>query len=467
MRLDFKGKKATVVGLGLEGIDLVRYLTGQGAIVTVSDSRPEEALKKQLAQIRGLTVDLRLGGNGREDFEGADAIFLSQSVPLDLPALDEARKRGVPVLSQMGLFFNLCPGPVVGITGSSGKTTTTALVGAIFAAAGRQHLVGGNIGRPLLSELDSLTPEAWAILEISHTQLQTLGKSPHIACVTNVTPNHLDRFTWDEYLDLKANIMRHQSGGDYVVLGYDDPEARGFSEKAKGRLVFFTTGPDLPDGGVLVEGGWAIWRWEGRDQPVLPLSLIKLRGEHNVQNVLAATAVACLAGIEARAIADAVASFLGVPHRLELVAALEGVSYYNDSIATTPERTIAGLHSFTEPVVLLLGGRDKHLPLDRLAQETCRKCRGVIFFGEAGGLLSEAIDNYARRWPLAQRPLTARVATLADAVHAAWEMARPGDVVLLSPACTSFDAYNNFEERGEEFRALISGLEEEVRPSPR
>ncbi|MFQ5878617.1 MAG: UDP-N-acetylmuramoyl-L-alanine--D-glutamate ligase [Dehalococcoidia bacterium] len=465
-RLGLTGKKVTVVGLGIEGVDLVQFLARQGAQVTVSDAKAAHHLAPRLAQIADVPARLCLGANDPQDIASADAVFLSQSVPLDLPGLEAARRRGAPISSQMRLFLELCPGPVVGITGSSGKTTTTALAGAIFAAASRRHLVGGNIGRPLLAQLDQLSPDTWVVLEISHTQLQLSHRSPHIACVTNVTPNHLDQFSWEEYKQLKANILRHQGPQDYAILGYDDREARALARQTQGEALFFTTGSELPGDGVLVRDGWAVWRRHGRETPRFAASSLRLRGQHNLQNALAATAIASLCGIGPATVAGAVADFAGVPHRLEQVATVDGVAYYNDSIATTPERTLAGLRSFDEPAVLLLGGRDKHLPLHHLAREACRRCRGVVFFGEAGDLLAAAVTGYAQRWPPDRRPQFERFGTLAQAVQAAHHMAQPGDVVLLSPACTSFDAYNNFEERGDEFRCLVAQLQREVQPSP-
>ncbi len=455
---DFRGKRVTVVGLGIEGVDLARYLVGKGALVTVSDSRPAERLAPRLRDLDGLPVILSLGRNDPADTITADHVFVSQGVPLDLPALSAARDRGVPLDSMMRLFLDLCPGPVVGITGSSGKTTVTSLVGAIFAAAGKEHVVGGNIGVGLLSLLDDIGPETWVVLEISHTQLELTAKSPHVACVLNVTPNHLDRYSWESYVDLKRNILRHQTADDVAVLGYDNEVSRSLAADASGRVVFFSDGADVPGPAALLRDDMIIWRDGMKDTPVLSVGEIPLRGRHNVANVLAATAVASACGIAADAIATAVRGFKAVPHRLEFVAAVDGVAYYNDSIATTPERTLAGVRSFQEPIVLLLGGREKHLPLDEMFREVCGRCRALVFFGEARETLVAAARAACYAIDQEKRPDLQVVDTLDDAVPVAQATARPGDVVLLSPACTSFDAYDNFEERGEHFRRLVTAM---------
>jgi UDP-N-acetylmuramoylalanine--D-glutamate ligase len=455
---DFRGKRVTVVGLGIEGVDLARYLVGKGALVTVSDSRPAERLTPRLQDLDGLPVSLSLGRNDPADTITADHVFVSQGVPLDIPALSAARDRGVPLDSMMRLFLDLCPGPVVGITGSSGKTTVTSLVGAIFAAAGKEHVVGGNIGVGLLSLLDDIGPETWVVLEISHTQLTLTAKSPHVACVLNVTPNHLDRYSWESYVDLKRNVLRYQTKDDVAVLGYDNAVSRSLASDTRGKVVFFSDGADTTAPAALLRGDMIIWRDRVKDTPVLSVDDIPLRGRHNVANVLAATAVASACGIPADAIATAVRGFKAVPHRLEFVAEVDGVAYYNDSIATTPERTLAGVRSFREPLVLLLGGREKHLPLDDMFREVCGRCRALVFFGEARETLVAAAKAACDAFDQNKRPDLHVVDTLDDAVPVAQATARPGDVVLLSPACTSFDAYDNFEERGEHFRRLVTAM---------
>lgn len=456
---DFRGKKVTVVGLGIEGVDLVRYLAAQGAQVTGSDARTAEQLAHRLQELDGVPVRLSLGQNAIADTESADAVFVSQGVPLDIPALRAARESGVPISSMTRLFLELCPGPVVGITGSSGKTTTTGLVGAMFAAAGRPHAVGGNIGLGLLGLLDGLAPETWVIAEISHTQLELTDRSPHVACVLNVTPNHLDRYAWDDYVALKRRILAYQGAGDLAVLNHENEVTRRMADDARGEVLFFALESEPPGDGAFLRDGSVVCRRGGRETAVLAASDVPLRGRHNLGNVVAATAVGAACGLPAPAMASAVRAFRPVPHRLEHVADVKGVTYYNDSIATTPERTLAGLRSFDEPLVLLLGGREKHLPLAEMASDACRRCRAVVVFGEAAPVLESALRDAANDLEAARRPQLLRVATLADAVAAADGVARPGDVVLLSPACTSFDAFENFEQRGEEFRRLVRALQ--------
>jgi UDP-N-acetylmuramoylalanine--D-glutamate ligase len=449
----FAGMRVTVIGLGIEGQDLVQYFAARGAIVTVSDAKPEKTLERQLEAIAGLPVRLSLGENRAEVVDGADLVAVSQGAPLSLPPIARAIAGGIPLTSRTQLFLERCPGIVVGISGSSGKTTTTSLVGSIFAMSGRNYVVGGNIGGPLLSRLDGIDEDTWVILEVSHTQLTMTRQSPHIACLTNVTPNHLDHFTWDEYVGLKRHLIAYQTSDDRVILNLDNEITRGFGADARARPFYFSTRGEIPGDGAFLRGGQIFWREAGIESEVLPVTSIPLRGHHNVENAVCATAVAGACGIPAEVIAKAICGFQAVPHRLELVREVNGVSYFNDSIATTPERTLAGLRSFEQPVVLLLGGRDKHLPLEELATEAATRCRAVVCFGEAADLLARACRAAHPNGTC--DPFIRSVPGLREAVELASTLAQAGDVVLLSPACTSFDAYDNFEERGIEFRALV------------
>jgi UDP-N-acetylmuramoylalanine--D-glutamate ligase len=459
--LELEDRSVGVVGLGIEGVDLARFLCRRNADVTISDSKTAEQLATRLDDIRDLSVHLSLGSDIGDDLAQAEMVFVSQGVPLDLPGLRDLRDRGTPILSMTSLFLELCPGPIVGITGSSGKTTTTALVGAMFEADERPSFVGGNIGIGLLDRLSDIRPYTWSILEMSHTQLQLVDRSPHIAAILNITPNHLDRFAWDEYRELKANIIRYQTPRDIAILGYDDPECRALEQLTPANVRCFSMSTDIPGDGVFVRDGRAVMRLGRATEMLFPLAEVRLRGKHNQLNAVAAAAIAIACGISTEAIACAVETFRGVPHRLELVAEIDGVSYYNDSIATTPERTVAGIRSFEEPVVLLLGGREKNLPLEELIQESNARCRSVIVFGEAAAHIEAAFRAEGATVPVI------RVDSLGEAADAARGAARPGDVVLLSPACTSYDAYENFERRGEHFSSLVRESIKEVEPSLR
>ena len=453
LEFDFTHKRVTVVGLGVEGVDMVRFLSRHHAEVTVSDSRPRERLAERLRDVERLGVNLSLGTNDATAIAEAEALFVSQVEPLDLPPLQTARDQGVQIISMVGLFFELCPGPIVGITGSSGKSTTTMLVNEMLKADDRDIFVGGNIGVGLLDHLDDIRPYTWSVLEVSHTQLQLVERSPHVAAVLNITPNHLDRFDWDDYRALKARILAFQEAGDIAVLGYDNAETRSLAEQVHGRLVWFSMSDTAPGDAVFVRDGTAVRRWNGNEQPLFALDDVRLRGEHNRENAIAAAAIALACGASPAAVAIGLRSFAGIEHRLEFVAEAGGVSYYNDSIATTPERTLAGIRSFDQPIVLLLGGRDKELPLEALAAEAQERCRATVLFGEAAGKLQDALAA-------AGNLQTVRVETLEEAVQAAAGLAQTGDVVLMSPACTSYDAYDNFEQRGNHFRRLVSGLHE-------
>jgi UDP-N-acetylmuramoylalanine--D-glutamate ligase len=319
--------------------------------------------------------------------------------------------------------------------------------------------MGGNIGVGLLDRLEDLRPYTRSVLEISHTQLQLVDRSPHVAAILNITPNHLDRFSWEDYVALKARIIEFQEADDIAVLGYDNQETRKLEAKVRGRLLWFSMTDSIPGDGVFVREGRAIARVNGTEQPLFLLEDVSLRGRHNQENAVAAAAIGLASGASPAAITMAVRGFSGVEHRLEFVAEVAGAAYYNDSIATTPERTLAGIRSFSEPIVLLLGGRDKHLPLDELAVEAHKRCRTVVLFGESAGKLEEALQAAG------SSAAVVRVETLEEAVAAAGEAAQPGDVVLLSPACTSYDAYDNFEQRGEHFSRLVRRLAVESGPS--
>lgn len=455
--MPYENQRVTIFGLGREGTALARFLVQHGAKVTVTDIKEAEALRDPIDELRGFPVHYMLGGHPKESLE-ADAIFVSPGVPQELPILAEARRRGIPLSSETALFFELCRAPIIGITGSSGKTTTTSLVGEIMEAEGYRTFVGGNIGSPLINLVEQIEPSDKVVMELSSFQLEVLHRSPHIAAVLNLSPNHLDRHaSLEDYLSAKANIVRFQSHHDYAILNADQPLTRELMSTCSGRVVPFSREQELDEGAFLTEGRISL-RWGGRESEVCHVSDVRLLGQHNLENVLAACAVAIVAGAGTDAMRRAVTSFTGVEHRLELVEEIAGVRYYDDSIATSPDRAMAALNSFAEPIVLLAGGREKHLPLEELARLIVRKAKSLILFGESALLLKEAVVE-AQREEGGQTIPIYRSSSLADAVQTAARMAKAGDIVLLSPACTSFDMYRDFAARGEHFKTLVRELQ--------
>jgi UDP-N-acetylmuramoylalanine--D-glutamate ligase len=456
--LDARGKRALVYSLGLEGQDLASWLIREGAAsVVISDTRSQAQLEAAGA-VAPPGVDRVLTGRPFLDPAGFDLLAVSQSVLRYDPALKRARELGIAITSQMRLFLQLCPGRVVGITGSSGKSTTTALLGRMAAEAGIDHVVGGNIGQSMLAKLPAIRPETTVILEISHTQLQYTDRSPAIAAVTNVTPNHLDQFTWDEYVGLKRSILTHQTTDDLAVLNADDATSVALVPSVAGRLARTSIRGAIDGDGAWLENGAIRCRRGRRERVVLRQEKIRLRGEHNLANVVMAAALADALQLPDDAIARAAERFTGVAHRLEVVGRTGGVIWVDDSIATSPERTMAGLRAFNEPVVLLLGGREKHLPLDGLQALARERCHAIVCFGEAGPLFFDAMRRSVEICQLA--------ADLPAAVATAAEVARSGDVVLLSPGGTSFDVYPNFEARGRAFCEAVRRLPRFVEEVP-
>ncbi|MGA9348878.1 MAG: UDP-N-acetylmuramoyl-L-alanine--D-glutamate ligase [Anaerolineae bacterium] len=457
----FKGKRVTIIGLAREGTALARFLAEQGAIVTVSDLKKEEELQENVARLKGLPIRFVLGGHPGEILTQTDVLFLSPGVPLEAPILTEARRRGIPISSETKLFTELCPAPIIGITGSSGKTTTVSLVGRMLKASGFRTWVGGNIGQPLIGHLGKIEPTDKVVMELSSFQLEIMEWSPAIAAILNITPNHLDRHpSMEAYTEAKLNILRFQQPGDVAVLGYDLIKDHGSRiTHHESRVLSFSLSEEVEQGAFLRDGD-IILRLGDTEQPVCPVDKVKLLGRHNLENVLAACVIAAVAGASRQAMANVATTFEGVEHRLELVREIGGVRYYNDSIATSPERTVAALRSFDQPIVLLAGGRDKHLPWDEMARLTLQKARRLILFGEAAPIIEEAIrvSSLEFRVPMDLGRLVHRCQSLDEAVEVAAEEAKPGDVVLLSPGGTSFDAFRDFVKRGERFRQLVKAL---------
>lgn len=452
---DWTGKRVLILGAARQGLAAARWLARHGAVVTLNDRRPESQMSAAREALAGLSVTWVLGGHPLEILDAADVLCISGGVPLENPLVAEAMRRGLPLTNDTQIFMEVVPCRTAGVTGSAGKTTTTTLVGLMAKASlGKHAHVGGNIGDPLLNHVDEMTPDDLAILEISSFQLEQMTISPHIAAVLNITPNHLDRHgTMEAYTAAKKRILDFQSGEDVAILGRDDPGAWKLRFDACSKVISFglSSLPAGMDGTYLAEGILHL-RHRGVDIPLLRADRLHLRGEHNLLNVLAAFAIGDAAGLNLDAMLEAADSFLGVPHRLELVRERAGVKWYNDSIATAPERTMAAIRSFSEPIVLLLGGRDKNLPWGDLAELVRQRVGRVVLFGEAAEKIRAALEQAGGPGTLEQYK------SLEEAVRAAARLARPGDVVLLSPGGTSFDEFRDFEERGEAYRKWVSEL---------
>jgi UDP-N-acetylmuramoylalanine--D-glutamate ligase len=331
------------------------------------------------------------------------------------------------------------------------------LCGRILEAHGDQVWVGGNIGQPLIEQVEAIPPTGKVVLELSSFQLEELGRSPHLSIVTNITPNHLDQHaSMAEYIEAKQHIYRYQAPGDACILNYDDPTTRAMAQDCPGRVAFFSRQAELAEG-AFVRDDELLLRWNGREERLCARRELKLIGEHNVENVLAASLAAYLFGAQTSAIHAAVTTFTGAPHRLEFVREVGGVRYYNDSIATTPNRAMAALHSFASPIVLIAGGYDKKLPFDDFARLAVQKVRAMVVLGVTAGLIEAAVQQAAAEAGV-RGPLLLKATSFDEAVMLAARQATPGDVVLLSPACASYDMFHNFEERGQRFRDLVRGL---------
>jgi len=458
---DFVGQRVVVLGLARQGTALARYLVHAGADVTVSDLRSKQVLADAMAALDDLPIRYVLGKHPSSLLRGTDLLCLSGGVPVDAPIVLEARRKGIPLSNDAQIFMERCPAPVIGITGSAGKTTTTALAGEMCRVAGRRTWVGGNIGNPLISDLGDIQSDDLVVMELSSFQLELMTMSPHIAAVLNITPNHLDRHrTMEAYIAAKRNIVAHQGAEDFAILGYDDANARSLALDTAAHLLCFSDGVEVDEGAFSTNGELTLRIGNG-DCVICDASELKLRGRHNRLNVLAASALCGVAGVSVHAMRQVATSFTGVEHRLEFVRRMNGADWYDDSIATAPERTLAALRSFDEPVVLLAGGRDKKLPWDEFADEAMKRVRQLITFGEAGPMIADVVEaRLARRASeeSVQLESVQSVDSMEEAVVLAAQVARSGDVVLLSPGGTSFDAYRDFAERGDRFKELVREL---------
>jgi UDP-N-acetylmuramoylalanine--D-glutamate ligase len=453
--LDLKNQRVLVVGLGKSGVASALFLKARGARVTVSDSKSQDELRGEIPRLLDQGITVETGGHGERTFRGQDLIVVSPGVPVDAPQLAPARELGIPVIGEIELAARFLKGHIVGITGSNGKTTTTALTGEVISMGGWESLVGGNIGTAAISLVDQSTDDTYVVLEVSSFQLETIQTfHPLIAVVLNITPDHLDRHsTFQAYVDAKARIFENQTASDFAVLNADDPTCVGLPGRTQARKIWFSRKKEV-EAGAWIRNGQIVFRDGGQDREIMPVSDIKLKGAHNLENVLAAVCVGMLTQTEPSRIRRAVQEFKAVEHRLEYVATVRGVEYYNDSKATNVDATIKALESFPANIHLILGGKDKGSDYTVLKPLLKERARRVYTIGAA----AEKIESH-----LAGIVEVVRAGTLDTAVKRAAGSAQSGDVVLLAPACASFDQFENYEHRGRVFKQAVQALAEQAR----
>ena len=449
-------RTVAVIGIGVSNTPLLELLLAEGIRVTACDRRSREQMGEQAEHLERLGCRLRLGADYLKGLD-ADVIFRTPGLRPDVPEIAACVDRGAVLTSEMEVFFEVCPCPIIAVTGSDGKTTTTTIIAELLKAAGRRVWVGGNIGHPLLCEADGMLPTDYAVLELSSFQLMTMKRSPHIAVVTNLAPNHLDvHRDMAEYVAAKENIFRHQSGEDVAVFNADNAITAEQSRRAPGRARLFSRRGETADG-VFLRGEDIVCRSGGHERVIMTTGDIKIPGVHNVENYMAA--VAAVDGLVPDEVIRSFArEFGGVEHRIELVRTFRGVRYYNDSIASSPSRTIAGLRSFREKVILIAGGYDKHIPFDVLGPEIVEHVRLLVLCGATADKIRAAVESAPGYQP--GKPEILDVTPFTAAVEAARDRAQPGDVVTLSPACAAFDQFRNFAERGRFFKSIVNGWQE-------
>ncbi len=447
--MDVNGKRVLVVGLGKSGVASALFLHKRGARVSVSDAKSPEQLRNEIPALLDAGITVETGEHGERTFREQDLIVISPGVPFDMPQLARARERGVPIIGEVELASRFLKGNIVAVTGSNGKTTTTTLVGDVIAASGRDTLVGGNIGTPAISFVDTATDQSWIVLEISSFQLESIEEfRPKIAAVLNVTPDHLDRhYSFENYAAAKARVFENQRQDDFAVLNSDDPTCVAMAKNAKSHVYWFSRMREV-ERGALVRDKEIVWRDGNREQSILPVNDISLKGTHNLENVLAAVCIGMLVKAEPAAIRRAVAEFRAVEHRLEYVGTVRGVEYYNDSKATNVDATIKAIQSFPGRLHLILGGKDKGSDYTVLNELLSQRARRVYTIGAAAAKIESQLRGVE----------VLHSETLDAAVKRASEAAETGDVVLLAPACASFDQFDSYEHRGRVFKDLVRGL---------
>ncbi len=447
--MDVRGKRVLVVGLGKSGVASATFLQARGAKVTVSDSKSEAQLRQEIPLLLDKGITVETGHHGERTFRDQDMIVVSPGVPFDQPQIEQARKQGIRVIGEIELAALFVAGHVIAITGSNGKTTTTSLCGDIIKAGGKKTLVGGNIGTPAISFAEQADADTWSVLEISSFQLETIESfRPEIAAILNITPDHLDRHhTFANYASAKERVFENQQVSDYAVLNADNEPCVVIGKRLKSQVLWFSRLHDVKRGAFL-RGEKIVYR-DGKDEEILSVHDMLLKGAHNVENVLAAVCVGMAAGVAPEQIRMAVSQFKAVEHRLEYTATVNGVEYYNDSKATNVDATIKALESFTKGVHLILGGKDKGSPYTVLNDLLHERVKTVYTIGAAASKIEAEISGVE----------VVHAETLENAVKLASQKAVKGDVVLLAPACASFDQFQSYEHRGRVFKELVRSMQ--------
>lgn len=444
------GKNITVIGIGISNLPLIKYLVSLGANVTACDRRSAEDLGENYTELEKLDVKFNLGDGYLNNLSG-DMIFKTPGMRYDVPELLKAKENGSIVTSEMEVFFEVCPSHIIAVTGSDGKTTTTTLIHKMMTDAGYKTWLGGNIGNPLLTDTEKMKENDWVILELSSFQLHTMRKSPEIAVITNISPNHLDMHKdYKEYIDAKKNIMLYQNEGDTLIVNADNQVTADIGKSANGAVKYFSRNgmADVYLDGNIIKRGIV---------EILNIKDIKIPGMHNVENYMAA--IAAVSGLVSKEVIVNVAkTFGGVEHRIELVRTLDGVKYYNSSIDSSPNRTINTLRVFPNKVIMIAGGKDKGIPYDEIGPALAEHVKVLILIGATSDKIQEALDAEINKTGNGKDIEVIRATSYEDAVNTARSKAHDGDVVLLSPASTSFDMFRNFEERGNLFKKIVNEL---------
>jgi len=447
--MDFKNKNTLVVGLARSGVSAANLLHKLGANVTVTDEKGEDELLENIKRL-SKGVSLKLGGHDSVNINEIDLTIISPGVPWDSPFLNKLRRKGIRIMSEVEFAFQQLQAPFIAITGTNGKTTTTTLTGEMLKRGGKKVFVGGNIGNPLCEEVLNGGNSELVLSEISTFQMEGIETfKPYISAILNITPDHLDRHeSMDEYIELKKRVFINQDENDYMILNLDDEIAAGFSTEVRGKKVFFSRLKEV-ENGAFVREDKIIFKNDGREETVCSLKDLKLIGVHNIENTLASVAISGICGISGKIMRDVISEFKGIKHRMELVREIRGIRFINDSKGTNVGATVKSLQSFNEPIILIAGGKDKgsdYLPLKGLIED---RVKFLILIGDAKKKIAKNLNGFKNR---------IEADTLENAVKEGYKRAKSGDIVLLSPACASFDMFRDYEDRGEQFKEIVNGL---------